>query len=214
MLFGERLVLLRSEKNLTQATIAYDMGISRATYSHYETGRSQPDIQFIKKLADYFNVSIDFLLGFSDQRSIYNVGDTGSCLNYFTVFPSPALGTTELGNPIYSHSFFDGSASSKLPENQEYFYLQATEDNMIPIIQIGDIVLFNKDNPVRNGDIAAVAFKETNCIKLFKVYKTGIYLLLLSTNPEYEPLTIKSDRVDIIGTALFRLGPIAKSSYT
>lgn len=59
---------LRSERGLTQIELSKNLNINRATYAHYETGRREPDIETLKLLADYFNVSVDYLLGNSDKK--------------------------------------------------------------------------------------------------------------------------------------------------
>lgn len=59
-MFGDRLKKLRGKS--TQEDVAKFIGVSRARYSHYENGRSEPDLEVLKKLAEYFNVSIDYLI--------------------------------------------------------------------------------------------------------------------------------------------------------
>ncbi|QXE19500.1 helix-turn-helix domain-containing protein [Clostridium sp. 001] len=59
---------LRSERGLTQIELSKNLNINRATYAHYETGRREPDIETLKLLADYFNVSVDYLLGNTDKK--------------------------------------------------------------------------------------------------------------------------------------------------
>lgn len=59
---------LRLERGLTQIELSKNLNINRATYAHYETGRREPDIETLKLLADYFNVSVDYLLGNSDYK--------------------------------------------------------------------------------------------------------------------------------------------------
>ena len=56
------LKIIRKEKNLNQLKVAMDLNISREALSHYENGKRSPDIQMLKTLSDYFNVSIDFLI--------------------------------------------------------------------------------------------------------------------------------------------------------
>lgn len=68
MLFSERLKELRKEKKLKQEDIANFLNVSRASYGHYETGHSDPPKEVIEKLADFFNVSTDYLLGRTDIR--------------------------------------------------------------------------------------------------------------------------------------------------
>lgn len=60
-MIGKRLKQLRGDKS--QEEVAKQIGISRARLSHYETGRSEPDTEIIQKLATYYNVSTDYLLG-------------------------------------------------------------------------------------------------------------------------------------------------------
>lgn len=68
MPFGKRLKHLRSEKGLTQAELAKALSIGESTVSFYESGKRQPDYETLTRLADLFQVSIDFILGRSDIR--------------------------------------------------------------------------------------------------------------------------------------------------
>ncbi|MFL0197802.1 helix-turn-helix domain-containing protein [Clostridium sp. WILCCON 0269] len=76
MAFGNRLKLLREEHGLTQQMVATILKVERPTIAGYETNRKQPDYEKINILADYFNVSIDYLLGRSDIRNPYNNSST------------------------------------------------------------------------------------------------------------------------------------------
>lgn len=58
---GKRLKHLRGKK--VQQNIADKLGISRSRYSHYENEHVQPDIELLQKMADLFDVSVDYLLG-------------------------------------------------------------------------------------------------------------------------------------------------------
>lgn len=63
MEFSTRLTSLRKERKLLQADVAKKVGIARATYGAYEQGSRQPDFDTLEKLADFFGVSLDYLLG-------------------------------------------------------------------------------------------------------------------------------------------------------
>ena len=54
---------LRKQKKITQAKLAQIIGIGRSTLAMYETDGSEPDLATISKLADFFGVSVDYLLG-------------------------------------------------------------------------------------------------------------------------------------------------------
>lgn len=58
-----RLKELRKEKQITQSEIAKFIGISQNSYSYWENGKVKIDNESIIKLANYFNVSVDYLLG-------------------------------------------------------------------------------------------------------------------------------------------------------
>ncbi|MCF6461460.1 XRE family transcriptional regulator [Clostridium sp. Cult3] len=69
MVFGKRLKSLREEKGFTQQDIADILGVGRATIAGYETKGKQPDYEKLMKLAEFFNTSVDYLLGRTDQRN-------------------------------------------------------------------------------------------------------------------------------------------------
>ena len=56
------LKVLRKERKFTQQKVALDLNISRESLSYYENGKRQPSIELIIQMADYFNVSIDYLI--------------------------------------------------------------------------------------------------------------------------------------------------------
>lgn len=65
------LKILRTEKNLRQEDIAEFLNISRQAYGYWEAGERNPDIISLIKLADYYNVSIDYLVGRTKIRKNY-----------------------------------------------------------------------------------------------------------------------------------------------
>ncbi|MNJ90611.1 HTH-type transcriptional regulator ImmR [compost metagenome] len=65
--FSDRLKTLRKQAGLTQKEMANKLNIQRVTYSHYETGRSQPSIDTLVILALIFECSIDYLVGISEN---------------------------------------------------------------------------------------------------------------------------------------------------
>ena len=63
MNFAENLKDLRKEKDIGQETLALELRVSVKTVSHWETGYTQPSIEQLIKLADYFEISIDEIVG-------------------------------------------------------------------------------------------------------------------------------------------------------
>lgn len=56
------LVLIRKKKKYNQLKVAMDLNISRESLSYYENGKRSPDIDMLRRLSAYFNVSIDYLI--------------------------------------------------------------------------------------------------------------------------------------------------------
>ena len=61
MTFSEALRNLREERKLTQEELARALGVSRSTIGMYEQGKREPDFETEEKLADFFNVTLDYL---------------------------------------------------------------------------------------------------------------------------------------------------------
>lgn len=61
--FGERLRDLRQEKNIGQVELAAKIGVSKGIISLWEQGKREPTLSSLVAIADYFNVTIDYLIG-------------------------------------------------------------------------------------------------------------------------------------------------------
>ena len=68
--FQERLRELRKGKGFTMEKMADELGISSGSISNYENGQRLPDIEIAAKIADYFGVSIDYLIGRTDTKTV------------------------------------------------------------------------------------------------------------------------------------------------
>lgn len=71
LLFHERLSILRSGRKLSQLEISKRLGIARTTYSGYENGTREPDIETMIKIADFFSVTLDYLIGRTDDPAMW-----------------------------------------------------------------------------------------------------------------------------------------------
>ncbi|MEA4962810.1 helix-turn-helix domain-containing protein [Lutispora sp.] len=77
MSFGEKLAMLRGEKNMSRNELAKILNISYSSISKYETEIRFPDQDMLRKIADYFQVSTDYLLGRTDVRYFYDEDEAG-----------------------------------------------------------------------------------------------------------------------------------------
>lgn len=82
---GENIKKLRTGHNMTQQQLADALSVSRPTIASYESGRTQPDVEMLKQIADLFHITVDGLIGKPTENhfvSIYRVGMfTGLALN-------------------------------------------------------------------------------------------------------------------------------------
>lgn len=69
-MFGERLKELRASKSMKQSDVAKCLGISRQAYSKYETEDHEPSYEILNRIADFYNVSVDYILGRTDIKNI------------------------------------------------------------------------------------------------------------------------------------------------
>ena len=67
MTFGERLQLLRKNKGITQVQMADILEMTERAYRRYENNQSTPHYETLLKIADYFDVSLDYLTGRSEN---------------------------------------------------------------------------------------------------------------------------------------------------
>ena len=71
--FSERLKYLRKNKNLLQKEVAYALNIPTSTLGSWESGIRKPELDTAKIIADYYNVSMDYLIGRSDIKNFSSI---------------------------------------------------------------------------------------------------------------------------------------------
>lgn len=71
-MFADRLKELRKSRNITQTDFARSFHISNGTIGNWESGKREPNLETMQKIADYFNVTVDYLIGRSDNHSDQN----------------------------------------------------------------------------------------------------------------------------------------------
>lgn len=70
-----RLREIRKSKHLTMKELATFLNVSEGAISQYENGKRCPDYTMLIKIADYFDVSLDYLLGRTDEKNRYSAGE-------------------------------------------------------------------------------------------------------------------------------------------
>ncbi len=195
--FGSRFKKLRKEKNLTQDKLAEKFFLQKSSISKYENNVHIPEIDVLQKFADFFEVSIDYLLGRSDYRTLFPK-DTIEIEGFVKL---PVLKVIRAGEPLYAEqniADWEYVAKNNLPSG-ECFFLKVIGDSMnLSRIEEGDIVLIRKQEEVENGQVAVVIVNgEEGTIKRF--YRDGQMVTLMpnSTNSGHAPRTINTKDVPV-----------------
>lgn len=171
MKFKDRLISLRKQLNLTQEELATSLGFSRTAISAWEIGRNEPSNEDTIKIANFFNVSVDYLLGAdSNNKRLL-----------------PVLGTVKAGyNYLAEENIIDYiEPNMNLTDHENYFGLVVKGDSMAPLFDEGDYLIVRKtDGDFNTGDIGIVLINgdEATVKKLVKT-ETGIELQAF--NPYY-----------------------------
>lgn len=210
--FGTRLKELRQKKKLTQQQLGDIIHVSKVSVSGYERGERSPDRETLTSIADYFDVSTDFLLG-RDNKNIGNVKIAGTIPEEYTI---PILGRIAASAPSGLVSDYEGEISIQPSTIKRYgrkdiFALRVLGDSMNRIIPEGAIAIIHKTCDWEDGDICAVTINGDDAT-LKQVTKTdrGIKFTPLSYSKFHAPWEyIKDeDEVDVIIHGVFLYGII------
>lgn len=163
---------IRTKNNVSQIKLAAAIGVSRSTIAMWETGGSQPDNDNLLLLANYFDVSIDFLLGRKEQKKATKI---------------PVLGKVVAGIPIDAvEEILDyEEITPEMASSGEYFALKIKGNSMEPKISEGDVVIIRKQDNVDNGD-TAIILVNGNEATVKKIRKTPDGISLIPNNPSYD----------------------------
>jgi len=192
----KNLKILREHKNITMEELANHLGLTRSAISLYESGKRQPDFDTLKKLAKYFNVSIDYLLGYSDNPSpngqiLLNEYEIVDIINY------PVIGYIKAGFGGEAVEIETGEIQ-EVPRSvlnghkpSDFFVLEIRGDSMYPDLRDGDRVLVRKCDCVENGSIAVVLYNGMEAtVKRIIFRQSENCVELVPINPMYKPQRI------------------------
>jgi len=193
--FTEKLDKLMGDLKLTKLGLSKESGVPYTTIvNFYEKGSENIKLTTLKKLSDFFNVSLDYLA--DDELSDEKPYQFGEMVNV------PIVGRISCGDGVIAYEEIEGfeATPQEWLNGGEYLYLRAKGDSMTGArIFEGDLLLVRKQEEVENGEIAAVLIGEEAFLK--RVYRNGDQLILQSeslTN-KYEPIYCPPDEVKVIG---------------
>lgn len=197
-LFGARLKELRVGAGLSQASLATALSVAQNTVCNWENGSREPNFQTTQRIASFFNVSIDYLMGAVNEPT------ASASTSSSTPWPSiPILGNVAAGTPAEAVESIIGyeEISPTLAATGEFFALRVDGDSMEPRMKKGDIVIVRKQEDVESGDIAVVLVNgDAATIKRIKKRPEG--LMLIPSNPSFEPMFYTNEEINTLPVSI------------
>lgn len=192
---GEIIKMLRKERGLTQEQLGDIIGVQKSAIAKYESGRVENlKRHSIEKLAKFFDVTPSFLLGIDEDQEIY----TSAKVDYILV---PLYANICCGNG----GFVDDNIVDYVPvpsqglnTNKEHFCMVATGDSMEPMINEGDLLVFEKNSSPRENMIGAFCIGE-NEATCKKYVVQGTIVMLKPLNAKYDPMLVEAEDIRCVG---------------
>lgn len=224
-MFAKRINELAAQKNVKQVQVAQDNNITKATISRYFNGKQLPNSKIASDLANYFGVSVDYLLGISDVKTNLNY------LKMFTGVGALALddySSSELelilAVPIFKNIKFDDDLTiendsvddimflvkDKYKNYSNLFAKKISTDQMYPRIMKNDIILFETISlgidKIYDGDLCLVSIGNNDAVvREMLVVENGLVFNPFNTDmpPKfYNTETIRRENINVIGRAI------------
>lgn len=195
---------LREDAGYSQYSFADAFGVAQSTVGNWEAGTREPNFKTIQKLASFFNVSVDYLLGREGEMS------DSDLMHVDNIFPIhrkrfPLLGEISCGHPIYAEEEHESYIEAGTDIHAD-FCLRAKGDSMIGArIMDGDIVFIKSSPIVENGSIAAVIIDDEATLKRVYYYPDQKVIRLQAENPAFKTMEFYGEELNsvrILGKAI------------
>ncbi|MBQ8528490.1 MAG: helix-turn-helix domain-containing protein [Clostridia bacterium] len=183
----KKIYILRRKHNLTLEQVADIVGVGKSTVRKWETGMiANMRRDKIALLAKALHTTPAYLMGWAENEYTEKAG-----------VALPVYGSVAAGIPI--EAITDIEDYEEIPESLartgQFAALKIKGDSMEPKFSNGDVVIVKLQDTVENGDIAVVLVNgdEATCKK---IKKTPEGVMLISTNPAYEPMFYSNREID------------------
>ena len=205
----ERIEELCKEKGISRRRMEEESGLSIGTTSRWKN-EFKPSQKSLKRVSDYFNVSIAYITGESEFRTEQDAvmgrwsaqyeKDARNELGKIEAgIRIPVLGEVPCGIPLEAIELIDvddwEEISEKLARTGKFFGLKSKGDSMSPRIQEGDVLIVRQQPDAESGDVVIAKINGSNaCCK--KLLKTDDGIVLQSFNPMYEPMFFSNEDIE------------------
>ncbi len=205
MTVGERIKILREEKEISQEKLANMLGYkSKTSIFKIEKNITDLPLSKVQEFAKVLNVSTAYLMGWEDEELPKNAIPVRPTKNLI-----PVLGRIAAGEPIYAEeNIIDYIAvAEEVTRYGDHFALEVKGDSMLPTIKDGDYVIIKKQFDLESGEIGAIAING-NDVTLKKLIKQENGILIVANNPSvfeskfYTNKEVEKLPITILGKAI------------
>lgn len=186
-----RIISLMDENNVSAYKLTKDLTLSNSAITDWKKGKAKPSLEAVQKIADYFNVTVDYLLTGTDSYPSEDI-------TFFEV-----IGSVKAG---YDGQAFEEHTGETTPiptfflkglKKDEFFVLRVSGNSMYPKMLDGDLVLVQRTPSVDSGAIAVVLYDNDEAtIKQVKYVTGEDWFELIPANPEYEVKRIEGPDIE------------------
>lgn len=192
----DRIFKLVGSRHGASKELASALGISPNNITNWKAGRSDAYKKYLPQIADYYNVSLDWLSGRSEQKNSAapkNDARPEGAIPYKTTGMAPVLGYIPAGYPTLATDDIIGYEPVDVHAPEECFWLIVKGDSMINAgIRPGDMVLIRQQPCAENGQIVACRLNgDEATLKRFK--RSGSTVVLVPENPAYQPRVVPQE---------------------
>lgn len=220
MKMSENIRMLRIEKGMTQEELGRLLGVKKSAIAKYESGLVENiPRSSVKKMADIFGVKPSFILGFDSEESENDEiaeavmkkrrdhsmgGSSEEGEGRSHAVRIPVYGRVAAGIPI--EAITDIEDYEEIPAAMaacgEYAALKINGDSMEPRMTDGDVVIVKIQETIESGEIAVVTINgcDATCKR---VKRTEEGIMLISTNPAYEPMYFSNKQIEELPIRIF-----------
>lgn len=184
IMLSKRLKQLRHDHQLTQGDLALRFGVTQQAIAKWEAGRALPGTETISRIAEFFGVTTDYLLGLSER--LFPIGPASSV---------KIIGTVKAGYNAFALEEDLGTALAEVEDGSEYRYLIVKGDSMAPYIREGDLALVRLQPSLKNGELGVVIDGDGEATLKQYYYSNGA-VTLVPFNEAYESATFRGEALE------------------
>ena len=184
MVFADNLLNLMNESGINTIELGRILGVSDESISNWKKGKSVPKIDIAMKIADYFGVSLDELLG--------------KPLNTERMIQIPLVGAVNAGffsienEEEWKNRFCSVSMRLLQGRNQkECVALEVVGESMSPLLLPGDVLIVHKQETAYNGNIVIAYDSTENGYTVKRFYRQSDTVILDPVNKDYPQMKYK-----------------------